>query len=359
MSKIQTFPLFLAPDRRSEAGTDPLPYTERSKVSNKTRFVIVGAGWAGETIAEAILRHGKAEIVGFLDDKCGELTDPTILGEPIKILRDTRSIGEVLQEEGVTDLVVAVTHDKKDHLLKGVMEAFESNIRVHQMPDLYGQLTGKVPLKHIDEHWIAPHLQSPENGLGSMVVLVLDYCLTLLLFLFLFIPVFPFVAILIKLSSQGPVFFLQKRVGYRGKRFTIFKLRTMAHLARRHGASWTTVDDARITKLGAFLRKYRIDELPQLWNVLKGDMALIGPRPEAVDLVSKYRKEIPFYEFRYLVKPGITGWAQVKYKNTCSVDGALEKLQYDLYWIKKLSPLLHLKVAIKTVRVTLTGFGSV
>jgi lipopolysaccharide/colanic/teichoic acid biosynthesis glycosyltransferase len=107
------------------------------------------------------------------------------------------------------------------------------------------------------------------------------------------------------------------------------------------------------------LRKFRIDELPQLINVLKGEMSLVGPRPEAMDLVSMYKKEIPFYEFRNLVKPGITGWAQVCYRNTCSVDGALEKLQYDLYWIKRRSLGFHIKVILKTIKVTMTGFGSV
>ena len=166
-------------------------------------------------------------------------------------------------------------------------------------------------------------------------------------------------ALAIKLTSSGPVFFLQSRVGFKGHPFTIFKFRTMTHRTHEMGTSWTVENDIRITSIGSFLRKFRIDELPQLLNVLRGDMALVGPRPEASDLVALYRKEIPFYEYRYLVKPGITGWAQVEYRNTCSVEGALEKLQYDLFWIKYRSPWMQLKVILKTIKVTLTGFGSV
>jgi exopolysaccharide biosynthesis polyprenyl glycosylphosphotransferase len=359
VSKIQAFPFLLAPDRRAGAEAEVCLYATKNKVSRKTRFLIAGAGWAGQTIAEEILKHGKADIVGFLDDRHEELGFIEISGNRIQVLSSTKKIGESLEKYNATDLVVAVTHEREDHLLKGIMDAFESDIQVHQMPDLYGKLTGKIPLKHIDAHWVVPHLKAPEVNVSSMIINFLDYSFALLLTIFVFLPLFPLVALLIKLSSPGPIFFFQKRIGLKGKRFTIFKFRTMTHKARKQGASWTTADDARVTKTGSFFRKFRIDELPQLLNVLRGDMALVGPRPEAVDLVALYRKEIPFYEYRYLVKPGITGWAQVEYRNTCSVDGALKKLQYDLYWIKKRSCFFHLKVILKTIRVTLTGFGSV
>ena len=359
MSKIQTFPVLLSPDRRAGSSEEVSHYESRSKVNRKTRFLIAGAGWAGQTIAEEIIKHGKSEIVGFLDDRHEELRIVEVSGQRIQVLADTRSIGTSLETFEATDLVIAVTHEREDHLLKGIMDAFESDVRVHQMPELYGQLTGKIPLKHIDEHWVAPHLKAPEINLSSIAIAIIDYSAALLLTIFVLIPFFPLVALGIKFSSPGPIFFFQKRIGLKGRRFTIFKFRTMAHKARSKGASWTTGDDARVTNIGSFFRKFRIDELPQLLNVLRGDMALVGPRPEAVDLVALYRKEIPFYDYRYLVKPGITGWAQVEYKNTCSVHGALEKFQYDLFWLKKRSLWLHLKVIIKTIKVTLTGFGSV
>lgn len=359
IQKIQAIPLFFVPHKRTDSRVDMSPYTSNSRVRRKSRFLIAGAGWAGQVIAEEIMKHGKAEIIGFLDDRLEELRYIRVSGHEIPVLADTKYIGDAVKEYQATDLVVAITHERKGHLLKGIMDAFESDVRVHQMPDLYGKFTKKVPLKHIDEEWIAPRLQEPEVNISSVSIMVMDYFIALLLTVFVFLPLLPLVAIVIKFSSPGPVFFLQKRIGFKGKRFTIYKFRTMTHKARNQGASWTTEDDVRITRFGSIFRKYRIDELPQLLNVLKGEMALVGPRPEAVDLVAIYKKEIPFYEYRNFLKPGITGWAQVEYRNTCSVDGALEKLKYDLFWIKHRSWSMHLRIILKTIKVTLTGFGSV
>lgn len=172
------------------------------------------------------------------------------------------------------------------------------------------------------------------------------------------LPLFPIIAWLIRLDSKGSVLFKQRRVGIHGKTFVLLKFRTM-YETDESGAAWTVKNDARITRVGAWLRKYRLDELPQLINILKGDMALIGPRPEAAELAELFRKEIPFYEYRSLVKPGITGWAQVNHGNTCSLEGAREKLQYDLYWIKNRSFWIDLKIIVKSIKVVLTGFGAV
>ena len=330
-----------------------------SLAANKTRVLIVGAGWAGLTIAEEILKSGRYQLVGFLDDRVEELSEVQVLGKSYAVLGTAQDISDSALRFKASEIVTAITHQRSDKILSGVVSCFESNIKVHQMPELYAKLTGKIPLKHIDEHWVAPHLKYPKTSLGTIVMGAVDYSVTLILFIFLFMPLFPFIALAIKLTSKGPLFFLQKRVGFGGRRFTILKFRTMTHKARNQGASWTTENDVRITSIGNFLRKYRIDELPQLINVLRGEMSLVGPRPEAIDLVAMYRKEIPFYEYRYFVKPGITGWAQVEYRNTCSVEGALEKLQYDLFWIKNRSVCLHLKTILKTIKVTLTGFGSV
>lgn len=325
----------------------------------RPRIIIIGAGWAGQTIAQELIKCKRFHVIGFLDDLHEQMGPFEVMGHTLPVLGPTQNLLEEVERCNAKEIVVAITHERKDHLLGGIVECFQNEILVHQMPELYGRLTGKIPLKHIDSHWILPHMKEPERSIGNLLMSFMDYAMALVLFSMVFIPTFPLIALAIKKTSPGPVFFLQKRVGFRGRRFTILKYRTMGHKARSEGASWTTENDSRVTGLGAFLRKYRVDELPQLINVLRGDMALVGPRPEAVDLVSMYRKEIPFYQYRSLARPGITGWAQVKYKNTCSVDGALEKLQYDLYWIKRRSPLLHLEVMLKTVKVTLTGFGSV
>ena len=323
------------------------------------RLLIVGAGWAGITLAEEVIRSGKFLLIGFLDDKCDHLREVLVGQRYFPVLDKTHSLLATAQRFQASQIALAITHHRNDKVLSGLVDCYENDVAVHQMPDLYAALTGKIPIKHVDEFWMAPHLRAPKVDLSTMLLVSMDYMATLILTLLVFIPALPWVALAVKLTSPGPIFFLQKRVGYKGHPFMIFKFRTMTHRTKDVGASWTVANDARITSIGGFLRKFRIDELPQLLNVLKGDMALVGPRPEASDLVVMYRKEIPFYEYRYLVKPGITGWAQVEYRNTCSVEGALEKLQYDLYWIKYRSPWLQLKVILKTIKVTLTGFGSV
>jgi lipopolysaccharide/colanic/teichoic acid biosynthesis glycosyltransferase len=173
----------------------------------------------------------------------------------------------------------------------------------------------------------------------------------------------PFVAVilgicafLIRRESPGPIFYRQRRTGFGGRPFTIFKLRTMAH--NHDGADFTVEGDARITRVGRFLRRHRIDELPQIINILRGEMSWIGPRPEAISLAEWYEREIPFYVYRHIVRPGISGWAQVHQGNVAAVDAARLKLEYDFYYIKHFSFWLDAIIAMKSVRAIVTCFGS-
>ena len=170
------------------------------------------------------------------------------------------------------------------------------------------------------------------------------------------VPLVGICAILIKLETPGPIFFRQLRVGLGGRPFTVFKLRTMTH--NHNGAEYTVPDDARITRVGRVLRQYRIDELPQIINILRGDMSWIGPRPEAISLAEWYEREVPFYVYRHIVRPGITGWAQVHQGNVAAVDAARLKLEYDFFYIKHFSFWLDAVIVIKTVRTIVTRFGS-
>ena len=164
-------------------------------------------------------------------------------------------------------------------------------------------------------------------------------------------------AVAIKLNSEGPIFFKQQRTGYRAKSFFIYKLRTMQANAT-DGSAFTVKGDPRITCVGAFLRKYRVDELPQIINILRGEMSWIGPRPEAEELANMYAAQIPFYIFRHTIRPGITGWAQVNQGNVALVDAATEKLRYDFFYIKHLSPSLDVLIVLRTIKTVLTGFGA-
>jgi lipopolysaccharide/colanic/teichoic acid biosynthesis glycosyltransferase len=172
-----------------------------------------------------------------------------------------------------------------------------------------------------------------------------------------FLPVIAVAALLIKLDSPGPVFFSQKRVGYRGRCFTIHKLRTM-HVGAQAQSHFTCAGDPRITRIGAFLRKVRIDEFPQIWNIAKGEMSWIGPRPEAVALAQGYEQAIPFYAFRQVLRPGISGWAQINQGNVGELSEEAEKIQFDFYYIKHFSPWLDALIAAKTIGTMLTGFGA-
>jgi len=326
------------------------------------RLIIVGGGWAGKTIASTLLSESGLDIVGFVEDK--PPSDKIIVsnnngGAPFPVLGHSRNLVKIAKEHNADSVVIAITHDRDDHLFFQIIKCYEEGITVHEMPDLYAKYTHKIPVHHVNHHWIAPKLSAPTHDLYDIFHDSCNYLISLFGFVCVFLPILPLMAIAIKLDSKGPVFFKQKRVGKRGRQFNLLKFRTMIDNAHKNGTAWTAKDDDRITRVGKWLRRYRLDELPQLINVLIGDMALIGPRPEAVELVEKFNKEIPFYEYRYLVLPGATGWAQVNYENTCSVEGALEKLQYDLYWIKNRSFWLDLKIIFKSFKVMLTGFGAV
>ncbi len=227
-------------------------------------------------------------------------------------------------------------------------------MHVKQMEE---SLTGRVAIEHLSE-----------NTLGSLIPGIVfakfkragDF-LTALIALPFLVPVFAVLALLIRMDSPGPIFFRQQRMGYRGQPFTMFKFRTMRHgpaEADARTAAMTRSEDDRITKIGRVLRHYRIDELPQVLNIIRGEMSWIGPRPEAVPLSLWYESELPFYRYRHIVRPGITGWAQVKQGHVADVDEVLWKLHYDFYYIKNFSFWLDLLIIARTIRTVLSGFGA-
>ena len=187
---------------------------------------------------------------------------------------------------------------------------------------------------------------------------IIDVILSFFMLLLL-LPVFFITALLIKLDSKGTVFFSQERVGENGKTYMVHKFRSMAANAEEHsGPVWAQDDDSRITRVGGYIRKLRIDEIPQLWNVLKGQMSFVGPRPEREYFIKKLEAVIPYYAQRFSVKPGITGWAQVRYGYGASVEDAIEKLNYDLFYIKNMSIFMDLIIVLRTVKIVLFGKGA-
>jgi lipopolysaccharide/colanic/teichoic acid biosynthesis glycosyltransferase len=215
-------------------------------------------------------------------------------------------------------------------------------------------MTGRVSLTHADG--IGVNALLPQRGYLTLKS-VIDF-FTAVAVLPAFLVVIGVTAIAIKAESRGPVFYVQKRVGYRGRQFYCYKLRSMRVDADSVGPNFTAEGDARITRVGRIIRKYRIDELPQIFNILRGEMSWIGPRPEAVALALDYGRHIPFYAFRHAVKPGISGWAAIRQGNVAEVEAATVKLEHDFFYIKNISPSLDAFIAAKTVWTMLTGFGS-
>jgi sugar transferase (PEP-CTERM system associated) len=239
-----------------------------------------------------------------------------------------------------------------------VLDCKFSGIEVVDAPSFYEDLTGKLLIEDITPSWFIF-----SNGFKMTPAMryykrALDIFFSML-GLLMVMPFIPLLALAVKLDSRGPIFFRQVRVGEREKRFVLYKFRTMREDAETTtGAIWAQSNDPRITRVGRFLRTTRLDEIPQLYNVLRGDMSFIGPRPERPEFIEMLSKIIPYYTERHFVKPGISGWAQVRYPYGASVEDAIEKLRYDLYYIKNISLVLDIVIIIETVKVMLFGKGA-
>jgi exopolysaccharide biosynthesis polyprenyl glycosylphosphotransferase len=323
------------------------------------RVIIVGAGWAGQTIARLIHENLASyfAIAGYVDD------DPAKQGacmDGVPVLGCSANLYRLTAEAGATDLVLAITHDVRGDLLRAVMTCHEQGVRVLSMQLLYEQLARRIPVEHVGNNWFVV-LPIEQNG-GQSAYHALKRLADLLIAgvgLLVFALVLPALALAIKLDSPGPIFYRQERAGQAGRLFQLLKLRSMRMDAEQDGqARWARPNDERVTRVGRFLRSSRLDEAPQLFNVLRGDMSLIGPRPERPEFIAQLQEEIPFYRTRLVVRPGLTGWAQVNYPYARSVQDALVKLQYDLYYVKHQSFYLDLVILLKTIGVVLTMRGT-
>lgn len=255
---------------------------------------------------------------------------------------------------------VIVTTEAKlsDIEMRQLMQLRLRGIPVYRLPEAYQALWSKLPSSLLEDTWFT--FNDGFNLLSNKFSFTLKYMLDITmsgLLLTLLSPLMLIVALAVKLDSPGPVFYSQIRTGLNGKPFSVYKFRSMYQNAEREGVQWTQKYDPRITRVGHWLRKLRIDELPQLWNVLRGEMSIIGPRPERPEFDVQLKQEIPYYDLRYLVKPGITGWAQVLYAYGASVEDAYEKLAYDLYYIQNYSFWLDVVIVFKTIGVVLLGKG--
>lgn len=259
---------------------------------------------------------------------------------------------KLIRENGVTTIIAA------PHSLKlftpHIAELTNLQIDFWNLVPFYETRLERIPLSLVEESWLLEKIVWREPRLSMLVKTATDRALAAG-FLAITLPLWPLIALAIKLISEGPVFYAQTRIGCNGKPFTLLKFRTMRRDAELQGPKWADTNDARITPIGKILRKLQLDELPQLWNILKGDMSFVGPRPERPEFAEQLREAIPFYDLRHLVKPGLTGWAQINFRYGASIEDAREKLEYDLYYVKNRSLALDLAVMIKTLNVILRG----
>lgn len=324
---------------------------------NRKGIVIIGAGNAGRAVYQVLSENRNGfRIEGFIDD------NPGMLNRKIgahSVIGASSVLAGLARRNGIGAAVMAIKRNRDPELLKAVIESKMSGMEIYDMPSIYEELTGRIPVRYLTENWIAltTFHGVRKKAYTTKIKRLMDFVLALS-GLVLSLPVALVVAIAVKLDSKGPVLFRQKRVGLNGKVYELYKFRSMRTDAEANGAVWAKKDDPRVTRAGRVIRKIRADEIPQMWNVLKGDMSFIGPRPERPEFVDILNEEIPYYSLRHSIKPGITGWAQVNYRYGASNEDALEKLQYDLFYIKNLSPFLDLLILLRTVRVVLFTNGA-
>ncbi len=317
------------------------------------KILIVGTGSSALDAVDILKEEGQYiyDIEGFIP-----ISGNQRLVSPEKILAEDIDLAEFAKNRDIDKVIIAADDRRRSLPFSELLECKMAGIDVLDVPAVTEALKSKISLN------IYPSSLIFTSGFKRTMMIKtlkanIDKALAILA-LIISSPLFLIIPILIKLDSRGPVIFKQLRVGEYGKYFEIMKFRTMRKDAEAGGPSWTASGDSRITRVGGFLRKSRLDELPQLINVLKGDMSFVGPRPEVPHFVDKLKEAIPYYAQRHVVKPGITGWAQIKYPYGASAEDAGEKLQYDLYYIKHFSIALDAFIVFETVRSVLTGRGS-
>ena len=272
------------------------------------------------------------------------------------LLDATMSLEQLAREVGADEVVIAVD-EKQGLVLEQLLKCKTNGIPVIEYDALIERETGRIDLRWLDLSWLVYTPGFEIQLLDSILKRVLDLAVSILLLL-IALPAIVMAMVAIKLEDGGPIFYSQIRITRGGREFRIYKLRTMCVEAERQGACWASPDDPRTTRVGRFLRKSRIDEIPQLWNVLAGDMSLVGPRPERPHFVEQLSKQLPIYSFRHGVKAGLTGWAQINYPYGASVEDAQAKLEYDLYYMKNYSVMRDISIILQTVRILIWRNGA-
>jgi sugar transferase (PEP-CTERM system associated) len=320
------------------------------------RILIVGSGNLAVEVARQVLNRPDAgyRIIGFVG------TDSELLGMSLinpRVIGLTDDLESIVKTEGIDRIVVAMGERRgqlpTDRLLK---LGLGGDVSIEEGATFYERVTGRVSLEMIRPSWLIFTGRGRQAKLAAVTRNAVHRFVALIAVV-LSLPIVLLTAILIKLDSRGPVFYKQERVGENGRSFVLTKFRSMRVDAETDGPVWASKRDERTTRVGRIIRKIRVDEIPQFWNILRGEMSFVGPRPERPHFVAQLAREIPYYEQRHLIAPGLTGWAQIKYPYGASIEDSRQKLQYDLFYIKNHSLLLDAIIMFETIKIILFGRG--
>ena len=320
------------------------------------RILIVGSGDFAIEIARETLDRPDAgyRVVGFVDN------DPELLGKSLinpSVIGLTADLGPLVVSENIDRIVVAMGDRRGQFPTQELLRlSLSGNVSIEESASFYERLTGRVSLDMLRPSWLIFSSRGRRARLNEVARAAMHRTVALVGAI-LSLPIAIVTAIVIKLDSRGPILYKQERVGRNGRVFTLMKFRSMRSDAEKDGPVWAKTEDDRTTRVGRFIRKVRLDEIPQFWNILRGDMSFVGPRPERPHFVAQLAREIPYYEQRHLIAPGLTGWAQIKYPYGASIEDARQKLQYELYYIKNQSLTLDAIIMFETIKTILLGRG--
>ena len=321
------------------------------------RILIVGSGNLAVELAREVLDRPDAgyRIVGFVG------TDADLLGKSLinpRVIGLTDDLEKIVKREGIDRIVVAMGERRGQLPTNELLQlSLAGQVTIEEGASFYERLTSRVSLNMLRPSWLI-FTGRGRQAKGAELLRNMVHWLVALVGAILSLPIIIVTAVLIKLESRGPIFYKQERVGKNGRTFTLTKFRSMRVDAEQSGPVWAQKGDTRTTRVGRVIRKIRVDEIPQFWNILKGEMSFVGPRPERPHFVAQLAQEIPFYEQRHLIAPGLTGWAQIKYPYGASIEDARQKLQYDLFYIKNQGLMLDAIILFETIKIILFGRGA-
>ena len=320
-------------------------YIVNMAIVRKQKILFVGENSYTEDLLNSIKNDDQYKLMGFLKNEKGEALK--------KIVLKMCAVGKI-------DIIVDFSEDllKDSELVDILLQYKLEGLQFYNYLEFYEMYENKLPISHLSSKWFLENsgFEIYYNNFNLRAKRLLDLIFAIIIGICT-LPLMLLAAIIVKVESKGPIFFIQERIGEGNKKFNIVKFRSMTTDAEKNGPQWASKNDNRVTRWGKIMRATRIDDLPQLWNVLKGEMSFVGPRPEREYFIKQLEKEIPYYNLRHTVKPGLTGWAQVMYPYGASIEDAYRKLQYDLYYIKHHDVIFDIKVLLKTITIVVFGKG--